>query len=389
MASVLPQAIDPTDSTDRSDLSELHRLPFCGALESVDLNLTTKDRVSALPWRGQFSPLTVARLLDALGSSHHAILDPFSGSGTVLLEAARRGQPAIGIDVNAAAVALSKCACLASLTPEHRLSAIELAKERAFGSGAKRRLVQEQVGVVHALAMLGNAMHSEQAAFVRIEKLLDDLPDEPVDIRAYVGDARGTELEDDSIGTVITSPPYINVFNYHQYGRPLTDDFGWPILQAARSEIGSNRQNRSNRFRTVVQYGIDMALALAEMSRVLLKGGLAVLVVGRESRVRQISFSNSNLIAGIARDLDCFDSRSRSERCFANRYGALIYEDVIVLTNAGALGHSVSEVEEIGRAAGVKALEQVSAEPEMMQEIDGAITGADQIASSPIATRFD
>lgn len=388
MTRALSSPTDPADFSGWIASAELELLPTSLVLDPVDLDLCDKNRVSALPWRGQFSPLTVARLLDALALDGKLVLDPFMGSGTVLLEAARKGTKATGIDVNPAALALSKCACLASLEPSDRIAAIKTAEKIAFGPHAKRRLTEEPAGVAHALALLANTLKSEQAAVTRVTRLVNDLPIEPVAVQAYLGDARATGLQSQTVGTIITSPPYINVFNYHQYGRPLADDFAWPILQAARSEIGSNRQNRSNRFRTVVQYSIDMALALAEMSRVLGDGGVAVLIVGRESRVRNVPFFNSALIAGIARSLECFGSRSRGERKFINRFGTMIREDILVLRKTRLLRLETTEIEEIGRRFGEWALEGAMAKPESIGEIEAALEEAESIAPSPIAERI-
>ena len=46
------------------------------------------------------------------------------------------------------------------------------------------------------------------------------------------------------VDIVITSPPYINVFNYHQNHRALLEVLGFDLLKVAESEIGSNRKNR-------------------------------------------------------------------------------------------------------------------------------------------------
>ena len=54
------------------------------------------------------------------------------------------------------------------------------------------------------------------------------------------------------------------------------------VLAIACSEIGSNRQNRANRFPTVVQYSLDMSLALLEIARITRPAALSILVVGRE-----------------------------------------------------------------------------------------------------------
>ena len=57
-------------------------------------------------------------------------------------------------------------------------------------------------------------------------------------------DARALPVESGSADLVLTSPPYINVHNYNQKYRRSVEALEWDILAVARSEIGSNRQNR-------------------------------------------------------------------------------------------------------------------------------------------------
>lgn len=53
-------------------------------------------------------PLTARRLLDALVEPNGVVLDPFCGSGTILVEARLRGARAIGTDVNPLALRLAR-----------------------------------------------------------------------------------------------------------------------------------------------------------------------------------------------------------------------------------------------------------------------------------------
>jgi SAM-dependent methyltransferase len=376
-----------TGPIEASDLEELGGWPSSAALADVDLSLDDRTRVSALPWRGQFSPMTAERLLKALAPSGGIVLDPFVGSGTTLLEAARRGMPAVGFDVNPAAIALARCVCLAACTPDERAKRLDLAMKVGLAPNATERLNgSAEIDEAHAVALLVYVDGSPENAQRRLKALLASLPSKPVSVRADLGDARATGLQAGSADVVLTSPPYINVFNYHQYGRPLSDGFGWPILTAARSEIGSNRQNRGNRFRTVIQYSIDMALALAEMARVLRPGRPAIVVVGRESRVRGVSFHNGELLARMARVLGTFDTFERAERVFVSRFGERIFEDVLVLSNAQPVSHAKRYVEQIGRAAGVRALCDRHSDGLIESEIEAAIEDADKIGPSPLAT---
>jgi hypothetical protein len=358
--------------------------PEAADLVGVDLSLEERNRVSAFPWRGQFSPGTVEHILRALAPQGALILDPFVGSGTTLLESARRGHPSVGLDINPAAIALASCAALASIGPQDREMIMAGALDGTLGLST-RPLNGTAIETAHAIALLAHTERSTKAANLRLRALLTSLPPEPVATEALLRDARATGLPDGYARVVVTSPPYINVFNYHQHGRPLTDSFGWPILKAARSEIGSNRQNRGNRFRTVIQYSIDMALALREMSRVLAAMGTAVLVLGRESRVRGVRFFNGEIVARLVAGLGMTDQRARAERHFVSRFGQRIYEDVLVLKNVKRVPLDIAETESVGRNTGVWALAVAEASAETAPEIRGAIEDAPKITASPIA----
>jgi len=53
---------------------------------SAKLNVVQKTRSHPFYWRGQFTPELVEYFLDIHADSNSLIADPFSGSGTVLLE---------------------------------------------------------------------------------------------------------------------------------------------------------------------------------------------------------------------------------------------------------------------------------------------------------------
>src|SRR5579884_4266749 len=142
-------------------------------------------------------------------------------------------------------------------------------------------------------------------------------------------DARSLPLRDDEVDFVITSPPYINVFNYHQQYRRSVEALGWDLLAVARSEIGSNRKHRQNRLLTVVQYCLDMTDVLRELRRVCKEGSRIVMIVGRESNVRKTRFFNGEIMTELASRCVGFEVVSRQERLFMNRFGEQIYEDIL------------------------------------------------------------
>src|SRR5262249_52850376 len=113
------------------------------------------------------------------------------------------------------------------------------------------------------------------------------LPETGSSVRLLNCDARRLPLPAGEADFVVTSPPYINVFNYHQQYRRSAEALGWDLLRVARSELGSNRKHRGNRFLTVIQYCLDMANVLRELKRVCKAGSRVIVIVGRESNVRK------------------------------------------------------------------------------------------------------
>lgn len=158
------------------------------------------------------------------------------------------------------------------------------------------------------------------------------MPYSTVSIKACLGDARNiAKISNQKIDLIVSSPPYINVFNYHQNYRGIIECFDYDILNVANSEIGSNRKHRSNRYKTVVQYAIDMGHMMYNASKALRIGGRMVLVVGHESNVRKTPFFNSEIISELANKIEGLRIEDRNQRHFLNRYGEDIKEDIITI----------------------------------------------------------
>lgn len=346
------------------------------SMDESRLNISERVRTSRLPWRGQFSPELVEYFLDVVCPSATRVFDPFCGSGTVLFEAAARGMHGIGVEVNPAAWQLASIACLAN-SGERQLAELQ----RRFVDAAHTLLSEfEQsppsqynnlfLNTINAaqnhdlraclstmlLLAMGNKaeftlVSAERAAFT-LSTLIAEMMTYSGRAECYLADARQTPVQEASIDAVITSPPYINVFNYHQNYRQAVELLGWRPLVAARSEFGSNRKHRQNRFLTVIQYCLDMAQALDEISRVCRPGAPVVLVVGRESKVKGTRFQNSKILIDLINNSPALQFLQRRERVFKNRFGQLIYEDVLV---ARTINHEQISLE-IPRSVGIQAL---------------------------------
>ena len=168
-----------------------------------------------------------------------------------------------------------------------------------------------------------------ERAWLRLRLAVERMPLSDAPIEVVRSDARSLPFPNDSFGGALTSPPYINVINYHQQYRVSAEALGSHVLSAGRSEIGSNWRHRSNRFRIVLQYALDMSAALAEMARVCTPDSRIVLVVGRLSRVLGTALHNSELIARVAVRAVGLEPLARQQRGFTGRYGACVHEDIL------------------------------------------------------------
>ena len=86
---------------------------------------------------------------------------------------------------------------------------------------------------------------------------------------------------------------------------------------------------RGNRFVTVIQYALDMVLAIREMARVARPEAHLILVLGRESTVRHVPFFNGKLVSELAVRRIGLENERRQERQFVNHYGNKIHEDIL------------------------------------------------------------
>ena len=191
-------------------------------------------------------------------------------------------------------------------------------------------------------------------------------------------------LQSQSVDFAITSPPYINVFNYHHNYRRSVEVLGWDPLRVARSEIGSNRANRGNRFYTVIQYCIDMANALQELARVLRPDGRAIFILGYESKVLGAPFYNANIIEKIACSSEMFDIVLRQQRVFTNRFGESIREDILNLQRAAYINNDQLATT-LGRSIAVEALDSALATVSQSNQtlLLHAISRIDEITGTP------
>lgn len=330
--------------------------PDYRSITKEELNLNNGRNKNIFPYRGQFSPDLIKNLLLRFSSKDHTVLDPFLGCGTTLFETAKLCMQSYGVEINPAAVEMARTVDFVSLTQTEKekyiteaLQVIEslplFSKETTLLQDANltkqsilnliKKKHNQYIHNIFAngyIRLTSNGKNISISNFVWSVKqhisIIRNLPYCTKQIKVFQSDARKIPLPKKSIDLVVTSPPYINVFNYHQHNRTFIDEVCGNALLLAKSEFGANRKNRQNRFLTIVQYILDMHEALIELKRVLKPSGRAIIIIGKSSTVRKITFRNDYILTAIAYFAGC-DLVSRQERQFTNQFGQTIFEEIL------------------------------------------------------------
>ena len=386
-------------------------------LEQDKLDVISKTRSNLFNWRGQFTPEFVEYILTSFAKKGDHVFDPFSGSGTVLQESARLGFKATGFEINPSAYAMSKFFSFCNLSDDDRNTFCNSFEEKLnsqlnnlngqkvyvdnldyreayrnlldFAKVFDANLISKQERVLFMNILFQSekdkkltVKQSVNKSFHYIKNCILNLPYAEKEITAQLLDARSSgEMLENSVDIILTSPPYINVFNYHQNYRAIIETFNFDILKVAHSEFGSNRKNRGNRFKTVIQYCIDMELAIRSFWKTLKPNGIMILVVGRESSVRGTPFYNGQLVIEIIQMTNGFSEIKTLERQFTNKFGINIKEDIIIATKSGNLTDSLN-----GRLIAINHLTQnlKSSTNGVHIDLNDAILTSQNVKESPI-----
>ena len=128
-------------------------------------------------------------------------------------------------------------------------------------------------------------------------------------------------------GSSITSPPYPGVFDYYKNYKKIMYLIGRSISETSKKEIGHGR-GTGNRVLELINYAKDMNKALIELRRVLKEEGRLILIVNHESKIKNVKFSNSELLYIIAA-ASGLQMILKQERYFKNRRGNELQEDIL------------------------------------------------------------
>lgn len=292
-------------------------------------------------YTARMHPQTARRLVERLSAPGDAVLDPFCGSGTVLVEARLAGRRGTGVDANPLAVALATTKTrrypardLERLVHEAERIADEADARRKARAGATRNYgaADRELFDPHVLFELDGLRASierlprspvRDALWLALSSILVKVSRKPGDsaegvaprrlasgftVRMFrrraeelagqldefarlarpasppsdvqLGDARSLAgVRDASIALLATSPPYPGVYDYFEQHEARLRWLGFDGSGFASSEIGSRRELHSLGPAALRRWRDDFGQVLAAARRVLAPGGAAVFLI--------------------------------------------------------------------------------------------------------------
>ena len=309
-------------------------------------------------------PATAARLIESFVPPERIVLDPFCGSGTVLVEALRQGRPSIGTDLNPLAVALS--ALKTRPRPPGELDALVSAAKRvaAFADGRRKakagatqrypnidreafdaHVLLELDGIRHgsyseapeelrpdlllvlsAILVKVSRQESDTSALdapkriaagyparllvkkteelaERLRELEAEIPAPRPSVEVHVDDAtRLEQLATASVDAIVTSPPYVATYDYlaHHALRLRWLDLDASLFEA--HELGSRRDYRGlSPHAAWDRWAEELHSLLIALARVTRPGGAVVLLMA-DSAVDDTPLPADEIVADVARE---------------------------------------------------------------------------------------
>jgi site-specific DNA-methyltransferase (cytosine-N4-specific) len=295
------------------------------------------------PYPAKFIPQIPSRLIETLSSPSQLILDPFCGSGTTLVEARRLNRRSIGSDSNDLAVMIARAKSLSFSKSQlqaiaHFRKVIECAHTGYTDNGKFEEMVElpdfrnrelwfdttmllelmflrNQIAkqkdkdirdfllvVLSAIVVRSSRQDSEtrwKSVDKRFKKglafelFLDRLSEAYARVSQFSSQCGGnpapqvikanakalTFVDSASVDLVVTSPPYMNSFDYYLYHKLRLFVLGIDHYSIQDSEIGSRNKHCDKKQGHEV-YSREMSLVFDELHRVLKPSGLIAMVIG-------------------------------------------------------------------------------------------------------------
>jgi site-specific DNA-methyltransferase (cytosine-N4-specific) len=287
------------------------------------------------PYPAKFIPQIPRKAIEEFTDPGDLVLDPLCGCGTTLLEASLMQRPSIGVDNNPVAILISQaktaeyseddlamlrsfssdfafrassCGPRTDLIPSDKNFAYWFSEEVLLRLSAIKGLILERPDPVRTILMAifssiivrvsyqdSDTRYSNIKRIVKIEQVdkafkskldetIERLPEIIVPHRSQVklfqADSRCISFVDDgSVSLIVTSPPYLNAYDYHKYHRQRIHWVDGDVEFARNLEIGKHDEFTKPGAKPD-KYFKDMEACFREWSRVLRKGGKCIIVIG-------------------------------------------------------------------------------------------------------------
>jgi SAM-dependent methyltransferase len=309
----------------------------------ADESVLTQDIHGFHSYAARLHPVTARELIKGLLPRPPGnVLDPFCGSGTVLVEARRLGHRAFGVDINPLAVELSRLKT-AGASARHAERLLEAARSvaaraderRLQKAGPTRRYSQKdrelfEPHVLLELDGLSNAIRNIEEPAVRqssmlvlsamlnkvsrkqsdtqsqvdrrrlksgfairvfehkarelaqkLQKYASELPSGAPPASIRLGDAQNlSHLRPRTMDLIVTSPPYPGVYDYYAQHALRLRWLDLPVRDFEKGELGARRRlNRLSFDAALDRWQRELGTCLAEMRRVCRAPALIALVL--------------------------------------------------------------------------------------------------------------
>lgn len=295
----------------------------------------TQEHLHALhPYPAKFIPQIPRKAISLWTSEGDVVLDPFCGCGTTLLESILLGRTAIGVDNNAVACLISKAKTatyssqdiktlrrfsetleevlddpkLQISLPQYKNFEYWFSEEVRVDFGKLKAVIQKLsekpqlfAKAVFSAIIVRYSNQDSDTRYARIEKdykprsainwyilklnkainRLAEIMNVPkAKAEVLCQDSRNLDnLSDNSVNLIVTSPPYINAYEYHKYHRHRLHWIDGDVSFARDNEIGRHGTfSRPNA--TPEKYFDDMFRCFEQWNRVLAPEGRILIVVG-------------------------------------------------------------------------------------------------------------
>lgn len=296
---------------------------------------TSMNLHSIHPYPAKFIPQIPRKAILEWTTEGEVVFDPFCGCGTTLLEATLLDRPAIGVDNNDVAILVSK-AKTAQYTQEHincLTAFLDHFEALTAKASPKAELIPDNKNflywfspeIIDSLARLKSviltmedpvqtllmavfssiivrvsyqdsdtrysrtnicAQPSEVCTIFRskLAGVIGQLPlllaPQRPPVQLYNADTRNVPfIQDGTVSLIVTSPPYLNAYDYHKYHRQRLHWINGDISFARDMEIGKH-DDFTRPGATPERYFSDMKMCFSEWARVLRQNGKCLVVIG-------------------------------------------------------------------------------------------------------------